>query len=175
MTRLFGTADSLRKIDSSKPDLPPVVCFIYHDRPRSGMTTTITYGVSEASHPEWESDRPELVVCVNSPDESWGLAVTELAEHLRGEQSFSPGSLFPLEGPIAADSEMAGFVAFSPRAETVSETRLTLPGKTIRLTGMYPVYECEYEAIRRGELSRIWNDKNFDPFDIGRTHLWGTG
>lgn len=172
MTRLFGNADSLRKIDSSHPELPPVVCFIYHDRPRAGMTTTVTYGLSEASHPNWTESKPELIVCVNSPDESWGLAVTELAEHLRGQHAFADGELFELDGPIVADSEMAGFVAHAPRADMTAETQLTLPGKTIRFIAMYPVFECEFPAVRRGDFAKIWNSPDFDPYDVERAHLW---
>ncbi len=172
MTRLFGNADSLRKIDSSHPDLPPVVCFIYHDRPRPGKTTCITYGLSEASHPDWTEIKPELIVCVNSPDESWGLAATELAEHLRGERGFADGELFEVDGPIVGDSEMAGFVAYAPRADMAPEKHVVLPGKTIRFTAMYPVFECEFPAVRRGDFAKMWNRPDFDPYDVGRAHLW---
>ncbi len=172
MARLLGTADSLRKIDSSNPDLPPVVCFIYHDRPRPGVTTTVTYGLSEATPPDADAARPELIVCVNSADESWGLAVTELAEHLRGSSPFSKGELFELDGPIVGDSDMSGYVAYPPRAEMIGETELTLPGKSVHIVGMYPVYDCEFEAVRRGEFARVLDDPSFDPFDVSRPHRW---
>ena len=168
---LFGQQPVIRKIDSTKPGLPPVSCFIYHDVPDAGMTTAVTYGLSEAEHPDWKFGKPELAVTVKSVAESWALAMAFFAEQYRGDQSFTYGSLFMLDEPIGTESEMSGFLVFT--AATVGEhpLKIELPTKTVNLAGMYPIYAGETELIRQIGLQAFWELPGLDLLDVKRADM----
>ena len=122
-------------VNSTKPGLPPVACFVYYDIPKPGMSTTVTYGISCAEHPDWKFGKPEIMVCVDSQDEAWGFAAAWLAEAFRGEKSFKYGSLFTTDARISKESEMQGFFVFAPPILDREEYTVILPTKTVFISG----------------------------------------
>jgi hypothetical protein len=168
---LFIQQPVIRTIDSTTPWLPPVSCFIFHGVPDAGMTTAVTYGLSEANHPEWKFGKPELIVTVKSPAESWGLAAAFFAEQYRGNKSFTYGSVFMLNEPISPQSEMSGFLVFTPAALDRLSLRIELPTKTINLAGMYPIYAGEPELIRSIGLEEFWQLPGLDLLDVKRADM----
>ena len=168
---LFGRESVIRKIDSTHPGMPPLACFIYRDLPEPGMTTGVTYGLSVADHPDWRYGKPELVVSVKSADESWALAAAFIAERFRGDKSFTYGSLFSLDAPICAESEMCGFFVFAPAVLDQKTMKVELPTKTVNIVGMYPIYRGEIELIREIGLEEFWRLPEFKMYDVKRRDL----
>lgn len=48
--------------------------------------TSITYGLSEANHPNWKNGKPEIILTLETQDESWGLATAYFASQFKGEK-----------------------------------------------------------------------------------------
>ena len=112
---LSGGAESrFLPVTSTKPGLPRVMVMQYQGLPESGMSTSVTYGLSLADHPEWQAGRPELTITVASEDDSWGLAVGFLAEQLRGNCPFCYGDTINFGEQIVPESQMTAFVVFAP-------------------------------------------------------------
>jgi hypothetical protein len=168
---LFVQQPMIRKIDSTTPGLPPVSCFIFHGVPDAGMTTAVTYGLSEADHPDWRFGKPELTVTVKSTSESWALAAAFFAEQYRGGQSFTYGSMFMLNERISPESEMSGFLVFTPATLNSVLLRIELPTKTINLAGMYPIYAGEAELLREIGLEEFWRLPGLDLLDVKREDM----
>ncbi len=168
---LFGRRPVIRKVDSTTPGLSAVSCFIYHDVPDPGMTTGVTYGLSEADHPDWRFGKPELIVTVKSAAESWALAAAVLAERFRGDRSFTYGSLFMLDEPISTESGMSGFLVYVPAALDHETLRIELPARSVNLAGMYPIYAGETELLARIGLKDFWRLPGLDLLDVLRTDV----
>jgi len=171
ITGLFGHEHVIRKIESTRPGLPPVSCFIYHDFPEPGTTTGVTYGLSVADHPDWRYGKPELIVTVKSCDESWALATAFLAEQFRGEKSFTYGSVFTFTEPICSESQMCGFFVFTPAILNQKTMKIQLPSTTINLSGMYPIYAGETEFINNVGPEEFWRLAELDLLDVKRPDL----
>jgi len=178
LNNLFGREPVVRTIDSTTPGLPPVSCFIYRDVPQAGMMTAVTYGLSLADHPDWRYGKPELVLTVKSTDESWALTMALLAERFRGEKSFTYGSLFALEEPISAESQIRAFLVFVPAILDHETLKIMLPTRTVNLAGMYPIQAGEMELIQKIGLEDFWRLPVLDMSDVGRPEVpedpWGT-
>lgn len=174
-TLLGKKADSFSRIDSSEPDLPPIHALFFHEAPEPGYTTAVTFGLSLASHPEWQVGKPELLLCVQSENEAWGEAVASVVEAFRGECPFRYGDVLHYGQPIAPESAMSAFLVFAPslaaRWLTQEEATVSLPGRTVFLVGIYPFYEEEVEALQRLGLEAFWNREGFAPWNVQRPVL----
>ena len=67
---------------------PQVVVVSYNDIPEANCTTAFSYGLSSIAHPQWVAGRPELVISVNSNDNSWSIAMGEIIRTGRREHLF---------------------------------------------------------------------------------------
>lgn len=168
-------ADSFSRIDASEPDQPPVHVLFFHDVPESGYTTAVTFGLSLANHPEWKVGKPELLLCVQSADETWGEAVASVVEAFRGECPFRYGDVLHYGQPIAPESAMSAFLIFAPalaaRWLTQEEATVSLPDRTVFLVGIYPLYEAEVATLQRLGLDALWNREGFAPWNVQRPAL----
>ena len=171
LTRLFGAEDVIRKIDSTKPKLPPVSLFVYHNLPEDGMVTAVTYGLSYAKHPDWKIGTAELIVTVNGDDESFGLATAFFAERYRGDSPFSFGNVFTMEEPISEKSAMSGFFVFMPSFLDMPQATIELPSKKVFLKGMYPIYRGEAALFDEIGLEKFWHLDGYDMYDTNRADL----
>ena len=84
ISALLGPHDSIRVVPATRGGLPPVCCFIFQDRPEAGLMTAVTYGLSLSEHAELGDQKPELIACVRSRDEEWGLGLAGFAERPAG-------------------------------------------------------------------------------------------
>jgi len=168
---LFGQEDSIQKVESTHDGLPPVHCFIYHNTPEDGLMTAVTFGLSAASHPDWKLGKPELMICVESKDESWALAAAWFAESFRGDKPFTYGSIFSTDSAISEESAMSAFLVFAPPGIEKQEATVQLQETKIHIVGFYPIYAGEIELYRKIGLKEFWHLEDFDPISINRRDL----
>ena len=169
---LLGPHDSIRVLPATRARLLPVCCFIFHNRPESGEMTAVTYGLSLSNHPQWTAEKPELIACVRSGDEEWGLALAGFAERLRGEHSFAHGSILMGPSPLSSESEMAGFLLGDPSVIAPEAGRVSLASRSVRLRGAFPIYECEMGFIGNVGAEQFLGRSAVDFRDVQREHIW---
>lgn len=159
---LFGLADSIERFDADDNQSPPIHVFVYRDLPDEGWTTAITYGLSAAEHPDWRYGKPELMLCIDSKLDDWPRALGAFAAMFRSENSFEYGSVLTTDVPVAADTEMSGFVVFEPPLPDAVEEQIDLPNKVVHLRGMYPIHAKEVPLIRELGLEEFWHHPDFE-------------
>lgn len=167
---LFGKPHAVRKAECLDGGVP-IHIFYYYNLPKRGMITSVTYGLSEGNHPDWQNGRPELMVTVKSEEEAWGFASAFLATNFRGEKPFGYGDLFALEEPIAKDSNMVGYFVFAPSILNQAQAKIELPTKTVYLTGMYPLYSEEIELFKSIGIKEFFSLDGYDLYDVKRKNL----
>jgi hypothetical protein len=146
---------------------PAIWSLIYRNSPEPGSLLAFTYGLSSVEYRSWTLGRPELVVCVESQDINWGLAVAFLAKSFRGKSPFSYGTIHRFGERISSDSDMTAFVVFATSVLEPAEGHIELPDRTINLVQMYPIYEDEIELIKSKGVDR-WVDRVDNIYDPRR-------
>ncbi|NOV01174.1 suppressor of fused domain protein [Paenibacillus planticolens] len=167
---IFGTDYKISKFDA-KDNGKPIYLFTYKDIPEKGMQTFITYGLSEGEHPEWLGGKPELILSLEASDPTWGEAIAYLASERRGIKRFSYGDFFTFEEPISVESKMSGFLVFSPSILDKDSIEIQTNGRSIFLTGMYPIYIEEVELIQEVGIKQFWFTPGFDLYKVDRINL----
>ncbi len=173
LTELFGEENEIHKVEPSVDGGRPIFVFFYEDLPENGMLTAITYGLSESDHPDWKLGKPELVVSLDTQDKNWGLVAGFFASEYQGEKPFCYGDLFVLDSPITEESKMVGYFVFAPSFLTQEQATICLPGKTVSLVGMYPIYEEEIELYKQIGLEKFWKSEGFDMYNVNRSIIGG--
>lgn len=173
MIQRFGCEPlEVKGVPSLYPDLPPVYVFVFRDYPDKNLTTFVTYGLSEVTHPTWHFGRPELLLSVESEKMAWGVGLAFVVNQFRGEKLFSLGSVYRLDCPIIEESGMSGFVIFKPSFLTLDDSILQLSGKTVYLTQAYPIYPGEADLIAEKGFESFWLDERLvDVYDVGREEV----
>ena len=167
---VFQTEPEFFPIESQIATLPNLACMVYRDLPESDHVTGVTYGLSEAVHPAWRSERPELTISVQSTDIAWPLAIAELANQLRGTCPFAYGDVIDYGERISEDTEMSAFLVFTPsilapNAALGIDVGAELP---LNLVGMYPIYDSERAVLGEIGLEQFWKHPSFDRYDVRR-------
>ena len=174
---IFKAEPEFFPFESKIPGAPNLACMVYRDIPEADHVTGVTYGLSEVVHPGWRSARPELIISVQSTDSAWPLAVAQMANQLRGACPFGYGDVIDFGKNISEESEMSGFLVFTP-AILAPNTALGIDvgaEQPVNLSGMYPIYESEHAVLAEMGLERFWNDPNFDRYDVHRAPVQSTG
>ena len=96
---------------SKEDDFPPFFSFTYKNIPEKGMVTGFTSGISFVDQPGGGNVRPELMVCVDTEDDLWVLALADIGYQHRGEYSFKAGDTINFNSQISKESEMTSFVS----------------------------------------------------------------
>jgi len=167
ITTMFGEPYVIRRADTADGG-GPVHVFFWRDLPEEGMLTSVTYGLSEGSHPDWKNGKCEIITTLETTDENWGIASGIFAARNRGESSFAYGSLFTTDDPLSKESDMRGFLVFAPSFLSKDESVLYLPDYKIFLKGMYPIYREEVAVYNEIGLDEFWHSKNFGMYDVHR-------
>lgn len=170
LTERFGREDTIKRIEATDNG-PAIHVFYYYDLPEKGCLTSITYGLSIVDFPEWKYGRPELIVSLDTQDESWGLASAYFASQFRGAKRFSYGDLFTTDSPISEESEMAGYFLFTPSFLSKEEYTIELPDYKVFLSGMYPLYKEEVNLYNKIGLKDFWHLDGFDMYNVNRINL----
>lgn len=164
--------DEIRKIESLHPDLPAVHVFIFNNYPDQNLTTFVTYGLSEMSHPKWHFGRPEVMLCVESDKEAWGIGLGAIVNRFRGEKLFSYGSTYMLDMPLIDESKMTGFVLYKTGFLPEGGGVFQLEGKTVYLIQAYPLYPGEAKLIEKKGFEAFWTDERLeDVYDVKRKDI----
>ncbi|WP_330456400.1 suppressor of fused domain protein [Streptomyces sp. NBC_00820] len=160
-------------VESTKQGLNGVTEIVYDDLP-DGLSTTLTYGLSLAEHPDWRHGSPELCISVNSADVIWAHAVGYLAEQLRGTVPFAYGNTIDFGERITPASEMTAFCVFAPIVLDRDDhlgIDVGVPGDeghdVINIQGIYPIHEVERRFIDEQGLEAFWN-RDWEPTDVSR-------
>lgn len=134
-----------------------------------GVTTSFTYGLSDADYPEWTRGKPELVVSTNGDDLSWGIALSMLVERLRGSGPFSYGDVIDTGTPIVEGSKLTAFFINRPLVVSSQDAlNIDLGDRLpVHIAGAIPLHPSEAEAVRKGGAA-VLNGIDFDPFDVTR-------
>lgn len=150
---------------------PPLWILSYPDEPVEGWRASFSYGLSSVDHPLWRLGKPELMICVNTLDDAWGLAVGFLAMQHRGDAAFAYGSTFELGHRVSGESAMTAFLAFASMDLPKDATHIKLSDRTLNLVQMYPIYEGEIELIRQAGPDAFLTGSAVDFHDIARPNL----
>jgi hypothetical protein len=170
LTQMFGEPYVIRKVEVSDGGTP-VHVFFWRDLPEEGTLTSVTYGLSESSHPDWKNGKCELIVSLDTTDEDWGIAAGIFAASYRGKKAFTYGSIFTTDNPISKESDMNGFFTFAPSFLDKAQAQIQLPDYDIFLTGMYPVYREEIAVYKEIGLEKFWHHKNLDMYNVHRARV----
>ncbi|WP_240421194.1 suppressor of fused domain protein [Paenibacillus periandrae] len=167
---VFGTDYKIHKFNA-KDEGKPIYLFIFRGIPEVGMITFITFGLSEGQHPEWISGKPELILSLETNDETWGHSIAWLAAELRGIKPFSYGDKFTFGEPICEGTSMIGYFVFSPSILDKDIKKIETTNLPIFLTGMYPIYKEEVELINEIGLKEFWFSNGFDLYNPKRVNI----
>lgn len=162
----FGAVSEIREVQY--PDQPLIHVFYFDDLPEPGYLTAITCGLSAAKHPDWKFGAPELIVTMQSPSPSWGLAAGFFASSFFGEKRFSYGDMFKLDDPISDEGQMNAYLLFAPSFLDQEQAKFVLPDRTVILAGLYPVYDDEIAIYDRIGLQAFWHADGFEMYNPKR-------
>ena len=167
---IFKVEPEFFPLESKLAGAPNLACMVYRDIPEANHITGVTFGLSEVDLPAWRSSRPELIISVQSTDAAWPLAVAEMANQLRGHCPFGYGDVIDYGRPISEESEMSGFLVFtpailSPHAALDIDVGAERP---INIAGMYPIYASEGALLAEMGLQKFWEHPNLDRYDVHR-------
>jgi hypothetical protein len=170
ITGMFGEPYVIRTAEPEGGGFPVSVMF-WRDFPEKGTLTSVTYGLSEANHPDWKYGKPEIILSLDTADESWGIGTAIFASDFQGKKSFTYGSVFTTDVPISRESEMTGFFVFAPSFLEQDEATIQLPDCKIHLSGMYPIYKEEVDVFNEIGLENFWHHSNFNMYDVNRKRV----
>jgi hypothetical protein len=160
LERKFGEVNEIK--DVQIPRKPKINVLFFNDLPEKGLLTAITCGLSNATHPTWKITRPELIVTLETQDQSWGLAVANFASAFFNDRKFGYGDIFTLDEPFSKESEMNGFLVMTPSFLDRQNFTFHLSDRKICLTGMYPIYEKEIEYYNKVGLDAFWHAEGLE-------------
>ena len=162
---VFGQEDTIQKVDA--PDgSPPVAVFVYKNIPDVGMITGVTYGLSLCPLPKWKLSRPEMIVTVQSLDLGWPCAAAVFAADFRGKKPFCYGDVFTTDCPLAADTQMDGFLIFAQSILSEEYVAVQLNGYKVHFSQFYPIYKEELAVYEKIGLEAFWKHEGFDMYDV---------
>jgi hypothetical protein len=172
LTHTIGDYTNLYGIESEDDAMGLVLAITYQNYPEKGLLTAFTYGLSEATHPEWKTEKPELSITVESSDEQWGVAIANLVEWYRKDDSFLPGSLFQLGKPVSGESAMDSFLVFNLAIGKENEfQKIEMNGTKISIYGVHPLYHSEVELIKKIGIRKLMQLKEYRLFSVTRPDL----
>jgi hypothetical protein len=164
---VFGDEDTICKADA--PDGgPPISVFVYKNIPEEGMITGVTYGLSLCAFPAWRLSRPEMIVAVQSLDLGWPCAAGVFAADFRGKKPFCYGDVFTTDCPLAADTQMDGFLVFAQSILSEECVAVQLNDYKVHFSQFYPIYKEELAVYKRIGLEAFWKHEGFDMYDVAR-------
>jgi hypothetical protein len=172
LDRITGRSeDVIRKVESSRPDVPHVFVFIHKNWPEPGLITGFTFGFSALPHPDWKLGRPELMTVVESLDESWPIAIGYMAEQLRGRCPFCYGHTINFRAKVSKESDLDAFLVFAPLFLKKEQMSVKLGDYTCHIAGMYPLFSSEMALYNEIGLERFWHLSGWDPLNVHRRPL----
>lgn len=158
--KIYGITD--------KDEGPQIFVAIFDDLPETNHTTSYSFGLSSAEHPEWKYSRPELIISVHSMDNSWGLAMGEIIKLNRVNSTFEYGTIFNFGEQISDDSDMSAFFVFANSLYDEGEDTIELTDRKIQLSQLYPIYREEIDIIKKIGAEFFFSKPEIDFYDVKR-------
>jgi hypothetical protein len=159
-------------LPSCRKELPDISIFIWHGCPEPGIMTVVSYGLSLMQKKQWIKGRPELMLRLETKDETWGFAVAAFIHMFREEKTFQYQTILTTDDPVVPGTEMRGFFTFAPPlAQPEQMTFSSAHRLPILLTGFYPIYLGERELLPKIGLEAFWHHESYDPMSTSRPNL----
>ena len=152
---------------SKEDEYPPFHSFTYRDIPDKGMITGFTSGVSFVEQHEESNVRPELMICVDTEDDIWVLALADIGYQHRGEYHFKPGDTINFNSKISEESEMSSFFVWHQNVINEEYEVICLPDWHIKILQLFPVHDDERLLIHEHGPDWLFELVD-DPCDIKR-------
>jgi len=152
---------------SKEDEYPPFHSFTYRDIPEKGMVTGFTSGVSFVEQPDESNVRPELMICVDTEDDIWVLALADIGYQHRGEYHFQPGDTINFNSKISEESEMSSFFVWHQNVINEKYEIICLPDWHIKILQLFPVHDDERLLIHEHGPEWLFELVE-DPCDIKR-------
>ncbi len=174
--KYFDHLDSIFKIEprffkhSKDGEFPPFHSLTYRDIPEKGMVTGFTSGVSFVDQPGDGDVRPELMVCVDTEDDLWVLALADIGYQHRGEYYFQPGDTINFNAKITEESEMSSFFVWYQSVIREDHEIICLPDWHVKLLQLFPVHDDERVLIHEHGPDWLFELVE-DPYDIRRASV----
>src|SRR5215475_1871082 len=149
--RNFGASvGPIHVLPSPRKELPDISIFFWHDCFEPGIMTVVSYGLSLMRKREWIKGRPELMLRLETKDETWGFAIAAFIHMFREVKTFQYQTILTTDDPVVPGTEMRGFFTFTPAlAKPEVMTFSSAHGLPIHLTGFYPIYLEERDLLPR--------------------------
>lgn len=152
---------------SKEGEYPPFHSFTYRDTPEKGLITGLTSGVSFIEQPEEGNVRPELMICVDTDDDLWVLALADIGYMRRGEYHFQPGDTINFNAKISEQSDMTSFFVWHQGLFNESLELVCLPDWHIRIMQLFPIHDDERILIHEHGPEWLFELVK-DPCDVRR-------
>lgn len=144
--QIFGPAQRIFQIEATDGG-PDVQVYVYPDVPREGLTTCITFGLSCVEHEAWEDSKPELILTIASERPEWAIGTAFVAANFRGLRDFRYGEILPVDGELAADTHMRGFVTSECELLDIPPPHLDMHEYLLSFVQINPIHESEKAVI----------------------------
>jgi hypothetical protein len=153
-------------------DAAPVFTFTYRDPFGADTIAGFTYGLSSASHPEWQIAKPELFISMDSERLDWTLAAGSVVKAGRGRDRFHEGDVFDFGGPISPDeSELSVLLLFLVTDLDPDFAHIELPDGPVNLIQLYPMYASELPLLEEQGPEEFLSTENVNFRDPRRSPL----
>lgn len=151
-------------------DLPPVSLLIYRDTPEKGLITGLTIGMSFVDQPCDHPQRHELMICVESNDALWVLALATVACTGRGNFHFSPGETIAFNAKISDQSSMTSFLVWYQNVFDAELEIIRAPDWDIKVVQLFPIHDDERVLIEQHGTEWFFPLVE-DPWDVTRKSI----
>lgn len=132
---------------------PAIRLFEYTDYPKNGLLTTVTYGISYAAHDQWNLNKPEFMLTVNSKDLRWPGILGLVADLRRDKSEFKEGYCCCSLSPIVESSKMQGLCFGGPVNMPINP--ISLSDRRILIRMAFPIYLGEIKIINNEGVSQF--------------------
>ena len=166
LDKIFKVEPSYFK-HSKENEFPPFYSFTYKDIPEKGMVTGFTSGLSFVEQQEGGNVRPELMISVDTEDDLWILAISDIGCQQRGKYRFHPGKTINFNSKISDESEMTSFLVWHQSVIREDHELICLPDWHIKLVQLFPIHDDERILIHKHGPEWFFELVD-DPYDVKR-------
>lgn len=117
--------------------------------------------------PDPDAPRSEFLISVESEDETWVLAMADIAYQHRGKFNFRPGGTIKFHGKISDASDMSSFFVWYQGVISEDHEIVCLPQWHVRFLQLFPIHDDERELIQQYGYEWLVELVD-DPFSVSR-------
>lgn len=162
--KVFRQKASIQKMKLESSEESTVSYLLYRQFPEPGCTTMVTYAFSESERPPGMHAH-EFILSIDSTHSDWISSALHASTLLHQNGRVEMGSFITLSKPIAPDTEMNTLYAAPPPFMSDKQTFLELNNGSVRLFGLYPLYEQETYLLQRFGCQKLLDLDSYDCFN----------